>query len=182
MLDKAGIPHEVLNAKYHEKEAQIIAQAGKYGAVTIATNMAGRGTDIMLGGNSEYLAKQEMRKLKYSDEEIEEASAHNNTEDKAILAAREKFNELEKKYTNQIQEEKQKVIDAGGLKIIGTQRHESRRIDNQLRGRSGRQGDPGESRFYIGLDDDLMKIFGEEILIVGGGCWRRYANRIKSDF
>ena len=164
MLDKAGIPHEVLNAKYHEKEAQIIAQAGKYGAVTIATNMAGRGTDIMLGGNSEYLAKQEMRKLKYSDEEIEEASAHNNTEDKAILAAREKFNELEKKYTNQIQEEKQKVIDAGGLKIIGTQRHESRRIDNQLRGRSGRQGDPGESRFYIGLDDDLMKIFGGDII------------------
>lgn len=164
MLDKAGIPHEVLNAKYHEKEAQIIAQAGKYGAVTIATNMAGRGTDIMLGGNSEYLAKQEMRKLKYSDEEIEEASAHNYTEDKAILAAREKFNELENKYEEQIKEEKQKVIDAGGLKIIGTQRHESRRIDNQLRGRSGRQGDPGESRFYIGLDDDLMKIFGGDII------------------
>ena len=164
MLDKAGIPHEVLNAKYHEKEAQIIAQAGKYGAVTIATNMAGRGTDIMLGGNSEYLAKQEMRKLKYSDEEIEEASAHNVTEDKAILSAREKFNELEKKYSEQIKEEKQKVIDAGGLKIIGTQRHESRRIDNQLRGRSGRQGDPGESRFYIGLDDDLMKIFGGDII------------------
>ena len=164
MLDKAGIPHEVLNAKYHEKEAQIIAQAGKYGAVTIATNMAGRGTDIMLGGNSEYLAKQEMRKLKYSDEEIEEASAHNATEDKAILSAREKFNELEKKYSEQIKEEKQKVIDAGGLKIIGTQRHESRRIDNQLRGRSGRQGDPGESRFYIGLDDDLMKIFGGDII------------------
>ena len=164
MLDKEGIPHEVLNAKYHEKEAQIIAQAGKYGAVTIATNMAGRGTDIMLGGNSEYLAKQEMRKLKYSDEEIEEASAHNVTEDKAILSAREKFNELEKKYSEQIKEEKQKVIDAGGLKIIGTQRHESRRIDNQLRGRSGRQGDPGESRFYIGLDDDLMKIFGGDII------------------
>ena len=164
MLDKEGIPHEVLNAKYHEKEAQIIAQAGKYGAVTIATNMAGRGTDIMLGGNSEYLAKQEMRKLKYSDEEIEEASAHNVTEDKAILSAREKFNELEKKYSEQIKEEKQKVIDAGGLKIIGTQRHELRRIDNQLRGRSGRQGDPGESRFYIGLDDDLMKIFGGDII------------------
>ena len=164
MLDKEGIPHEVLNAKYHEKEAQIIAQAGKYGAVTIATNMAGRGTDIMLGGNSEYLAKQEMRKLKYSEEEIEEAYAHNVTEDKAILSAREKFNELEKKYSEQIKEEKQKVIDAGGLKIIGTQRHESRRIDNQLRGRSGRQGDPGESRFYIGLDDDLMKIFGGDII------------------
>ena len=164
MLDKTGIPHEVLNAKYHEKEAQIIAQAGKFGAVTIATNMAGRGTDIMLGGNSEYLAKEEMRKLKYSDEEIEDASAHNATDDKTIIAAREKFAELEKKYDEQIKEEKQKVIDAGGLKIIGTQRHESRRIDNQLRGRSGRQGDPGESRFYIGLDDDLMKIFGGDLV------------------
>ena len=164
LLDKEGISHEVLNAKYHEKEAQIIAQAGKFGAVTIATNMAGRGTDIMLGGNSEYLAKQEMRKLKYTDEEIEDAAAHNETDDKAILAAREKFNELEKKFDNEIKEEKEKVIEAGGLKIIGTQRHESRRIDNQLRGRSGRQGDPGESRFYIGLDDDLMKIFGGDIV------------------
>ena len=164
MLDKVGLKHEVLNAKYHEKEAQIIAQAGKYGAITIATNMAGRGTDIMLGGNSEYLAKEEMRKLKYSDEEIEEAAAHNETTNKDVLAAREKFNELEKKYLAQIKDEKQKVIDAGGLKIIGTQRHESRRIDNQLRGRSGRQGDPGESRFYIGLDDDLMKIFGGDII------------------
>ena len=164
LLDKEGIPHEVLNAKYHEKEAQIIAQAGKYGAVTIATNMAGRGTDIMLGGNSEYLAKQEMKKLKYSDEEIEEAIAHNETDNKAILAARAKFAELEKKYSEEIKEEKKKVIEAGGLKIIGTQRHESRRIDNQLRGRSGRQGDPGESRFYIGLDDDLMKIFGGDMI------------------
>ena len=164
LLDKEGIPHEVLNAKYHEKEAQIIAQAGKYGAVTIATNMAGRGTDIMLGGNSEYLAKQEMKKLKYSDEEIEEAIAHNETDNKAILAARAKFAELEKKYAEEIKEEKKKVIEAGGLKIIGTQRHESRRIDNQLRGRSGRQGDPGESRFYIGLDDDLMKIFGGDLV------------------
>ena len=164
MLKKERIKHEVLNAKYHEKEAQIIAQAGKFGAVTIATNMAGRGTDIMLGGNSEYLAKQEMRKLKYTDEEIEDAAAHNETDDKAILAAREKFNELEKKFDNEIKEEKEKVIEAGGLKIIGTQRHESRRIDNQLRGRSGRQGDPGESRFYIGLDDDLMKIFGGDIV------------------
>lgn len=164
LLDKEGIPHEVLNAKYHEKEAQIIAQAGKFGAVTIATNMAGRGTDIMLGGNSEYLAKQEMRKLKYTDEEIEDAAAHNETDDKAILSAREKLNELEKKFDNEIKEEKEKVIEAGGLKIIGTQRHESRRIDNQLRGRSGRQGDPGESRFYIGLDDDLMKIFGGDIV------------------
>ena len=164
LLDKEGIPHEVLNAKYHEKEAQIIAQAGKYGAVTIATNMAGRGTDIMLGGNSEYLAKQEMKKLKYSDEEIEEAIAHNETDNKAILAARAKFAELEKKYADEIKEEKKKVIEAGGLKIIGTQRHESRRIDNQLRGRSGRQGDPGESRFYIGLNDDLMKIFGGDMI------------------
>lgn len=122
--------------------------------------MAGRGTDIMLGGNSEYLAKQEMRKLNYSAEQIEQATAFNETDDKEILDARAKFRELEKKYDEQIKEEKQKVIEAGGLKIIGTERHESRRIDNQLRGRSGRQGDPGESRFYIGLDDDLMKIFG----------------------
>ena len=160
LLNKEGIKHEVLNAKFHEKEAEIIAQAGKYGAVTIATNMAGRGTDIMLGGNSEYLAKQEMRKQKYSSELIEQATAFNETEDEEVLNARKKFKELEDKYNEQIKEEKQKVIDAGGLKIIGTERHESRRIDNQLRGRSGRQGDPGASRFYIGLDDDLMKIFG----------------------
>ena len=160
LLKREGIKHEVLNAKFHEKEAEIVAQAGKYGAVTIATNMAGRGTDIMLGGNSEYLAKQEMRKLKYSEELIEQATAFNETDDEEILNARKKFKELENKYDEQIKEEKQKVIDAGGLKIIGTERHESRRIDNQLRGRSGRQGDPGESRFYIGLDDDLMKIFG----------------------
>ena len=160
LLDREGIPHVVLNAKYHEKEAEIVAQAGKFGAVTIATNMAGRGTDIMLGGNSEYLAKQEMKKLNYSQEQIEQATAFNETDDKDILSAREKFRELEKKYDEQIKEEKEKVTEAGGLKIIGTERHESRRIDNQLRGRSGRQGDPGESRFYIGLDDDLMKIFG----------------------
>lgn len=160
MLKKEGIKHEVLNAKFHEKEAEIIAQAGKFGAVTIATNMAGRGTDIMLGGNSEYLAKQEMRKLKYSEELIDQATAFNETDNEEILGARKKFKELEEKYNDQIKDEKQKVIDAGGLKIIGTERHESRRIDNQLRGRSGRQGDPGESRFYIGLDDDLMKIFG----------------------
>ena len=164
LLDKAKIPHEVLNAKYHEKEAQIVAQAGKLGSVTIATNMAGRGTDIMLGGNSEYLAREEMKKLKYTDEEIEEATAHNATEDKRILDARAKFRELEDKYKDKIKEEKEKVIAAGGLKIIGTSRHESRRIDNQLRGRSGRQGDPGESRFYIGLDDDLMKIFGGDLI------------------
>ncbi len=164
MLKKEGIKHEVLNAKYHEKEAEIIAQAGKFGAVTIATNMAGRGTDIMLGGNSEYLAKQEMRKLKYSADQIEEATAFNETNDQVIIDLRNKFNELKAKYDKEIKEEKEKVIAAGGLKIIGTERHESRRIDNQLRGRSGRQGDPGESRFYIGLDDDLMKIFGGDII------------------
>ena len=160
MLAKAGIKHVVLNAKYHEKEAEIVAQAGKFGAVTIATNMAGRGTDIMLGGNSEYLAKQEMKKQKYSPDLIEQATAFNETDDKEVLDAREKFRELEKKFDEQIKEEKQKVLEVGGLKIIGTERHESRRIDNQLRGRSGRQGDPGESRFYIALEDDLMKIFG----------------------
>ncbi len=159
MLNKERIPHQVLNAKFHEKEAEIIAQAGKYKAVTIATNMAGRGTDIVLGGNSEYLAKQEMRE-KYTYEEIEEATAFNETDDKAIIARREEFRKLVKKFEKGIEDERQKVIDAGGLKIIGTERHESRRIDNQLRGRSGRQGDPGESRFYISLDDDLMKIFG----------------------
>ena len=160
LLDQAGIKHTVLNAKQHEKEAEIVAQAGKYGAVTIATNMAGRGTDIMLGGNSEYLAKQEMKRLGYSEELIEQATAFNETDDEEILSARAKFKELEAKFDNEIKDEKQKVVEAGGLKIIGTERHESRRIDNQLRGRSGRQGDPGDSKFYIGLDDDLMKIFG----------------------
>ena len=163
MLDKEKIIHQVLNAKYHEKEAEIIAQAGKYKAVTIATNMAGRGTDIMLGGNSEYLAKQEMRR-NYSYEEIEEATAFNETDDEKILKRRKLFRDLVKKYDKGIEDEKKKVIDAGGLKIIGTERHESRRIDNQLRGRSGRQGDPGESRFYIALDDDLMKIFGGNMI------------------
>ena len=164
ILKQEGIKHNVLNAKYHEQEAEIIAQAGKYGAVTIATNMAGRGTDIMLGGNSEYLARQEMRKLKYTEPQIEEAMAFNETDDKAILDARTKFRELVKKYDEEIKNEKEKVIQAGGLKIIGTERHESRRIDNQLRGRSGRQGDVGESKFYIGLDDDLMKIFGGDMI------------------
>ena len=160
ILTKEGIKHQVLNAKAHEKEAEIIAQAGKFGSVTIATNMAGRGTDIMLGGNSEYLAKQEMKAKKMSPELIEQSTTFNETDDQDILNARKTFAELQNKYENQIKEEKEKVINAGGLKIIGTERHESRRIDNQLRGRSGRQGDPGQSRFYIGLDDDLMKIFG----------------------
>ena len=164
ILKKEGIKHEVLNAKYHEKEAEIIAQAGKFGAVTIATNMAGRGTDIMLGGNSEYLAKQEMRKNKIPENLIEESNTFYETEDEEILNARKTFKELEEKYDKEIKEEKEKVIAVGGLKIIGTERHESRRIDNQLRGRSGRQGDPGESKFYIGLDDDLMKIFGGEMI------------------
>ena len=164
ILKREGIKHEVLNAKYHEREAQIIAQAGKLGAVTIATNMAGRGTDIMLGGNSEFLAKQEMKKQGFSEELIEQSTTHNETEDEEILKARETFSKLEQRFDNEIKEEKQKVVDAGGLKIIGTERHESRRIDNQLRGRSGRQGDPGESRFYIALDDDLMKIFGGDMV------------------
>lgn len=126
--------------------------------------MAGRGTDIMLGGNSEYLAKQEMRKFGYSEDQIEQATAFNETDDQEVLASRNKFKELKAKYDNEIKDEKEKVISAGGLKIIGTERHESRRIDNQLRGRSGRQGDPGESRFYISLDDDLMKIFGGDMI------------------
>ena len=164
ILKKEGIKHEVLNAKFHEKEAEIIAQAGKFGAVTIATNMAGRGTDIMLGGNSEFLAKQEMKKNKVPENLIEESNTYYETDEQDILRAREEFKKLEKKYDEEIKEEKEKVIAAGGLKIIGTERHESRRIDNQLRGRSGRQGDPGESKFYIGLDDDLMKIFGGDMI------------------
>ncbi len=164
LLKQEGIKHNVLNAKYHEKEAEIIAQAGKFGAVTIATNMAGRGTDIMLGGNSEFLAKEEMKRSKVSPELIEEATTYYETDDQEILKAREQFKALEKKYDEQIKEEKEKVIKAGGLKIIGTERHESRRIDNQLRGRAGRQGDIGESKFYIGLDDDLMKIFGGDTI------------------
>ena len=164
ILKKEGIKHEVLNAKFHEKEAEIIAQAGKFGAVTIATNMAGRGTDIMLGGNSEFLAKQEMKKNKVPENLIEESNTYYETDEQDILRAREEFQKLEKKYEEEIKEEKEKVIAAGGLKMIGTERHESRRIDNQLRGRSGRQGDPGESKFYIGLDDDLMKIFGGDMI------------------
>ena len=164
LLKQEGIPHEVLNAKYHEKEAAIIAQAGKFGAVTISTNMAGRGTDIMLGGNSEFLAKEEMQKQRMSPELIEEANTYYETDDQQILDARKKFQELVEKYDATIKEEKEKFINAGGLKIIGTERHESRRIDNQLRGRAGRQGDVGESKFYIALDDDLMKIFGGDMI------------------
>ena len=164
MLAKTGIPHNVLNAKNHQKEAEIIAQAGKAGAVTIATNMAGRGTDIMLGGNSEYLAKQCMRKEQFTEDLIEEATSHNETDNEEILNARKRFSDLVKQYDDEIKDEKDKVIAAGGLRIIGTERHESRRIDNQLRGRAGRQGDPGQTRFYLGLDDDLLKIFGGEMI------------------
>ena len=159
-LKKRGIKHNVLNAKHHEKEAEIIAQAGKLGAVTIATNMAGRGTDIMLGGNAEFLAKSEMRKREYPEELIAEATGFGETSDEDILEARDTFKKLEKMYKEEISEEADKVREAGGLYIIGTERHESRRIDNQLRGRSGRQGDPGESRFYLSMQDDLLRLFG----------------------
>ena len=160
MLKKAGVPHEVLNAKYHEKEAEIIAQAGKAGAVTIATNMAGRGTDIMLGGNPEFLAKAEMRRLGVPEELIAESTAYGETEDGEILAAREQFRQLNEKYKEQIKPEAEQVKAVGGLFILGTERHESRRIDNQLRGRAGRQGDPGATRFYLSPEDDLMRLFG----------------------
>lgn len=160
LLKKRGVEHNVLNAKHHEKEAEIVAQAGKLGAVTIATNMAGRGTDIMLGGNAEYMAKAKMRKMQYSDELIAEATGYAETDDEEILEARNTFKELNAKYKEEIKDEAEKVRQAGGLFIIGTERHESRRIDNQLRGRAGRQGDPGKSRFYLSTEDDLMRIFG----------------------
>ena len=163
-LKRKGIKHSVLNAKYHEKEAEIVAQAGKYGAVTIATNMAGRGTDILLGGNPEFMAKNEMRKQGYSEELIEESTAYSDTDDEEIIEARQKFADLKAKFKKETDAEAEKVREAGGLVIIGTERHESRRIDNQLRGRAGRQGDPGESRFYLSLEDDLMRIFGGEKL------------------
>ena len=162
LLKKQGVAHEVLNAKYHEKEAEIVAQAGKKGAVTIATNMAGRGTDIMLGGNAEYMAKHEMAKQGFSDELIAEATGFGDTDDEDIINARKVFTELNDKFKEQIQPEREEVKNAGGLFIIGTERHESRRIDNQLRGRAGRQGDPGSSRFFLSLEDDLMRIFGSE--------------------
>ena len=162
LLRKAGVPHNVLNAKHHEKEAEIVAQAGKFGAVTIATNMAGRGTDIMLGGNAEYLAKADLRKAGFSEEVIAEATGYAETEDEEILKARALFAERMAEHKKSIDAEADRVRAAGGLYIIGTERHESRRIDNQLRGRSGRQGDPGESRFYIALTDDVMRLFGSE--------------------
>jgi len=160
LLDKAKIPHKVLNAKFHEKEAEIVAQAGKFKTVTIATNMAGRGTDILLGGNAEFLAKRKLLAKGIEQEKIEFASGFANTDDEELLSIRKEYKELESEFKKEIEEDKKKVREVGGLKIIGSERHESRRIDNQLRGRAGRQGDPGESKFYISLEDDLMKLFG----------------------
>ncbi len=162
LLKKAGIPHNVLNAKFHEQEAQIVAQAGKFGAVTIATNMAGRGTDIMLGGNPEFMAMHALRKGDIDEALLQQANAYSETDDAEILAIRAEYKKLLAEYKADMAEEAQKVRDAGGLFIIGTERHESRRIDNQLRGRSGRQGDPGESRFYLSLQDDLMRLFSSD--------------------
>ena len=162
LLTKQGIKHNVLNAKNHEKEAEIVAQAGKFGAVTVATNMAGRGTDIMLGGNAEFLAKNDLRKAGLSDEMIAEATGFAETDNEEILQARKMFSQAEAKHKEELAPEAEKVREAGGLFILGTERHESRRIDNQLRGRSGRQGDPGESRFYLSMEDDIMRLFGTE--------------------
>ena len=161
-LKREGIKHTVLNAKYHDKEAEIVAQAGKYGAVTISTNMAGRGTDIMLGGNPEHMAKKEMKKMEIDDELISMATGTVEVDDQEVMEARRIFKELYEKFKKEIEPEAKKVKEAGGLFILGTERHESRRIDNQLRGRSGRQGDPGESRFFLSLEDDLMRLFGSE--------------------
>ena len=162
LLNRNGIPHTVLNAKFHEKEAEIVAQAGKFGAVTISTNMAGRGTDITLGGNAEYLAKTEMKKRGYEPEQISAATSYFETEDEEVLALRKEYNEILAKFEEEIKPEARKVVEAGGLYILGTERHESRRIDNQLRGRAGRQGDPGASRFFLSLEDDLLRLFGSE--------------------
>ena len=162
LLQKEGIKHNLLNAKNHEREAEIVAQAGKLGAVTVATNMAGRGTDIMLGGNAEYLAKADLRKAGMSDELIAEATGYADTDNQEILDARKQYADAEAKYKESIKAEADKVREVGGLFILGTERHESRRIDNQLRGRAGRQGDPGESRFYLSLEDDIMRLFGSE--------------------
>ena len=162
MLKRTGIKHEVLNAKFHAREAEIVAQAGKKGAVTIATNMAGRGTDIILGGNAEYMAKNELLKLGMSDELIAEATGFADTDNEEIIDARQKYSEFLAKFKEELKQEQEDVRNAGGLFIIGTERHESRRIDNQLRGRAGRQGDPGASKFFLSLEDDLMRIFGSD--------------------
>ena len=160
LLKKTGIKHEVLNAKFHDKEAEIVAQAGRLGQVTIATNMAGRGTDIILGGNPEFMAKQAMRRKGLSEEEMAQVDSHEDTKDTEVLKNRKEYEDFVEQYKNELQEEKNKVVESGGLHIIGTERHESRRIDNQLRGRAGRQGDPGSSTFYISAEDDLMRLFG----------------------
>ena len=165
ILKRSGVPHNVLNAKQHEREAEIVAQAGRLGAVTISTNMAGRGTDIMLGGNPEYMAKSEMRKMGISEQLIAESTGNSKTDNEELVQARETFKSLYEKHKNAIKSEAEAVRAAGGLFILGTERHESRRIDNQLRGRSGRQGDPGESRFFLSLEDDLMRLFGTDRLI-----------------
>ena len=165
ILKRVGIPHNVLNAKHHQREAEIVAQAGALGAVTISTNMAGRGTDIMLGGNPEFLAKRDMRKLGYAEELIAESNGSADTDNEELLAARAKFKELYAEHKAAIEPIREAVREAGGLYILGTERHESRRIDNQLRGRSGRQGDPGESRFFLSLEDDLMRLFGSDRII-----------------
>ena len=162
LLQMRGIRHEVLNAKHHQREAEIVAQAGRYGAVTIATNMAGRGTDILLGGNPEFMARQAMRQKGYEDEIIDEATGFNENVSEEILAAREEYNTLYKNFKKTTDEEHERVVAAGGLHIIGTERHESRRIDNQLRGRSGRQGDPGSSQFFLSMEDDLLRLFGSD--------------------
>ena len=162
LLTRAGIPHNVLNAKHHDKEAEIVAQAGKLGAVTVATNMAGRGTDIMLGGNAEYMAKAQLRRQGMSDELLAECDGHADTDNEEILAARQAFAQAEEQFKAEIREEAEKVREVGGLFILGTERHESRRIDNQLRGRAGRQGDPGESCFFLSLEDDILRLFGSE--------------------
>lgn len=164
LLRRRGIPHEVLNAKYHEREAEIVAQAGKSGSVTIATNMAGRGTDIVLGGNAEFMALRQMRKEGYTDEILAQVTSFNETTDEEIIQTRKVFRQLNADIKLQLAEDRRKVLDAGGLYILGTERHEARRIDNQLRGRSGRQGDPGQSRFFISLEDDLMRLFGQDRL------------------
>ena len=165
LLKREGVPHNVLNAKFHEQEAQIVAQAGKFGAVTIATNMAGRGTDIVLGGNAEYMAMNQLRKEDLPEELLREANAYSETSDPAILEVRRRYEALLSGYKAEIADEARRVREAGGLFIIGTERHESRRIDNQLRGRSGRQGDPGESRFYLSLQDDLMRLFSSDRIL-----------------
>ena len=166
LLKKAGIPHTVLNAKFHAREAEIVAQAGKPGAVTISTNMAGRGTDIMLGGNPEYMAKADLRAMGIEEGLIVQATGTADTDDESILGVRRQYKELYEKHKAEIAPEAERVRAAGGLFILGTERHESRRIDNQLRGRSGRQGDPGESRFFLSLEDDLMRLFGNNERII----------------